>query len=277
MTAHARSKNITLIITILVCLVFVAPFVYVFSTAFKDVQQLIHQPRTLFPFPLHPENILTVIQQFPVARYFSNTFLVVLGSITGNILVSTLAGYVLSRIIFKGREVLFRLTLACMFMPLFLLIIPRFVIFKQIGILQTLLPLIIPSALGSPFCIFLVRQYLRGIPMELSEAAKMDGCNEFRIYGQIIMPLAKPIIATIAIFTVQWRWNDFLEPLIYLQSEKLYTVTLGLYTVLGQSAEETNIHLVMAFVIISIVPIILVFLLAQRQFVEGSTLSGLKL
>lgn len=113
--------------------------------------------------------------------------------------------------------------------------------------------------------------------MELSEAAKMDGCNEFRIYGQIIMPLAKPIIATIAIFTVQWRWNDFLEPLIYLQSEKLYTVTLGLYTVLGQSAEETNIHLVMAFVIISIVPIILVFLLAQRQFVEGSTLSGLKL
>ena len=276
MTTKIRNRNITLAVTVLVCLVFLSPFAYLFSTALKDVQQLLTQPRRLFPLPLHPENFLTVLQQFPVQRYFLNTVLVVVGSVIGNLIVSTLAGYALSRLTFRGREYLFTITLACMFMPLFLIIIPRFLIFNRMGVIGTLWPLIIPSAMGSPFCIFLIRQYLRSIPMELSEAAKVDGCSEFRIYSRIIMPLAKPVMATVVIFTTQWRWNDFIEPLIYLPSQKLYTITMGLYTVLGQSAEEINIHLVMAFLIIAILPIILVFLVAQRQFVEGTTSTGLK-
>ena len=168
------------------------------------------------------------------------------------------------------------LTLSCMFMPLFLIIIPRFIVFRNLGMIGTLLPLIVPSALGSPFCIFLVRQYLRGIPMDLNEAARIDGCGELGIYARIIMPLCRPALATIVIFTTQWRWNDFIEPLIYLPNEKLFTITMGLYTVLGQSAEDITIHLVMAFLILSILPIVAIFVAAQKQFVEGVSHTGLK-
>ena len=112
--------------------------------------------------------------------------------------------------------------------------------------------------------------------MSLSDAARIDGCSEFRIYAQIIMPLAKPAIATIIIFTTQWRWNEFIEPLIYLQNQKLYTITMGLYTVIGMSSEEINTHLVMTFVIITVLPILLIFAVAQKWFVKGVTTTGLK-
>lgn len=260
----------------IVCLIFFLPFVYLFSTALKDVGQLLNQPRVFFPQPWHFENFVHVFQQYDIVKYFTNTFIVVICCIAGNIIVSTLAGYTLSRMYFRGREVLFMLTLSCMFMPLFLLIIPRFLIFQKLGMLNSLLPLIIPGALGSPFCIFLTRQFMRGIPMDLSDAARIDGCREFDIYWRIILPLCTPIIITIIIFTTQWRWNDFIEPLIYLQNEKYYTVTMGLYTILGQSAEEISVHYVMTFLILSILPILAVFMLAQRYFVEGVTHSGLK-
>ncbi|WP_455383410.1 carbohydrate ABC transporter permease [Salinispira pacifica] len=263
-------------IVIIVALVFFSPFVYLFSTALKSSRQLLTIPRAFFPAPLHFENFITIFQKYAVGTYFLNTFLVVVFSIVGNVIVTTLTAYALARMWFRGRELLFTLTLSCMFMPLFLIIIPRFLIFKQLGMIGTLLPLIVPSALGSPFCIFLMRQYLRSIPMELSEAAYIDGCSELRIYAQIIMPLSRPAIATVIIFTTQWRWNDFIEPLIYLQNQKLYTITMGLYTILGTSAEEINIHLVMTFLIISVLPIIAIFLLAQKQFVAGMAHTGLK-
>ena len=259
-----------------VCLIFFMPFVFLLSTALKDVNQLLNHPRAFFPLPLHFGNFAHVFQKYDLVKYFTNTFIVVLCCIAGNIIVSTLAGYALSRLFFRGRELLFMLTLSCMFMPLFLLIIPRFLIFQKLGMLNSLLPLIIPGALGSPFCIFLARQFMRGIPMDLSEAAKIDGCEEFDIYWRIILPLCTPIIITIVIFTTQWRWNDFIEPLIYLQNEKYYTVTMGLYTILGQSGEEISIHYVMSFLILSILPILAIFLIAQRYFVEGVTHSGLK-
>ncbi|NOY07485.1 MAG: carbohydrate ABC transporter permease [Spirochaetes bacterium] len=267
---------ITYAVVILVSLLFFSPFVYLLSTALKDEVQLLMQPRVFFPLPMHFENFVKVFQQYDIVRYFSNTITVAIFSILGNLIVSTLAGYALSRIEYRGREVIFILTLSCMFIPLFLIIIPRFLIFKKLGMIGTLLPLIIPSAFGSPFSIFLMRQFLRGIPMDLSEAARIDGCSEFGIYGRIIMPLCKPVIATIIIFTAQWRWNDFIEPLIYLQNEKLYTITMGLYTVLGLSAEDITTNLVMTFVILSILPIIIIFVFAQKLFIEGVAHTGLK-
>jgi len=267
---------VTYLIVSVVCLIFFMPFVYLISTALKDTNQLLTQPRVMFPRPFHFENFVYVFQKYDVIRYFNNTVIVALGCVIGNVIVSTLAGYALSRLQFRGREALFMLTLSCMFMPLFLIIIPRFLIFQKLGLLRTLLPLIIPGAMGSPFCIFLARQFLRGIPMDLSEAARIDGCREFDIYWRIIIPLCMPLIVTIIIFTVQWRWSDFIEPLIYLQSEKLYTVMMGLYVILGQSAEEVNIHNVMAFLILSILPILTIFMFAQRYFVEGISHTGLK-
>jgi multiple sugar transport system permease protein len=275
-TKASRAALVSHLLIIAVGLMFVLPFVYLLSTALKDVGQLLNQPRAFFPLPLHPENFVHVFQEYDILKYFRNTFIVVACCIAGNVMVSTLAGYTLSRMYFRGRETLFILTLSCMFMPLFLLIIPRFLIFQKLGVLNSLLPLIIPGALGSPFCIFLTRQFMRGIPMDLSDAARIDGCNEWNIYWRIIMPLATPLIITIIIFTIQWRWNDFIEPLIYLQNEKHYTVTMGLYTILGQSAEEINIHYVMTFLILSILPIMLIFMAAQRYFVEGVAHTGLK-
>jgi multiple sugar transport system permease protein len=270
------SLGLAYAVVVLVCLAFVAPFVYLLSTSLKNEAQLLSQPRAFFPLPLHPVNFVTVFVKFNVVRYFANTILVVVGSVVGNVIVSTLAGYALARMKYRGRELVFMLTLSCMFMPLFLIIIPRFIVFKELGMIGTLLPLIVPSALGSPFCIFLMRQYLRGIPMDLNEAARIDGCGELGIYSRIIMPLCRPAVATIVIFTTQWRWNEFIEPLIYLPNEKLYTITMGLYTVLGQSAEDITIHLVMAFLILSIIPILAVFAAAQKQFVEGVSHTGLK-
>ena len=261
---------------IVVSALFFSPLVYLVSTALKSELQMLRQPRAFFPMPLHFENFVRVLTDYNIGRYFKNTVLVVVISIIGNVAVSTLAGYAFARIRFRGRETLFTITLACMFMPLFLIIIPRFLIFKTIGLIGTLWPLILPSAFGSPFCIFLIRQYLRSIPIELSHAATIDGCGEFGIYARIIMPLSKPVIATVIIFTTQWRWNDFIEPLIYLPSARLHTITMGLYTVLGMSGEEVTTHLVMAFLIVSIAPVMAVFLIAQRQFVEGTTTTGLK-
>ncbi len=269
-------KTIKYTVMILVSLVFFSPFIYLISTALKDQNQIITMPRTLFPFPLHFENFGTVLTRYSIGTYLANTLKVVFFSILGNVFVSTLTGYALSRMEFKGRELIFNLTLACMFMPLFLIIIPRFLIFKNLGMIGSLMPLILPSAFGSPFCIFLMRQFLRGIPMSLSEAARIDGCSEFRIYRQIIMPLSGPALATIVIFTTQWRWNEFIEPLIYLQNEKLYTITMGLYTVIGMAAEEINTHLVMSFVILTVLPILLIFVIAQKWFVEGISSSGIK-
>ncbi len=263
-------------VVIIVCAAFFAPLIYAISTSLKSQVQMLQQPRAFFPLPLHPENYVEVFNSYPVIRYFRNTLIVVGAVLVCNLLVSSFAGYALSRIQWKGREAFFMLTVSTMFMPLFLLLLPRFLIFKELGMLGTLLPLIIAPALGSPTSIFLMRQYYRSIPMDLSEAAMIDGCSEFGIYWRIILPLTKPALATIAIFTVRWRWNDFIQPLIYLQSEKLYTVTMGLYTIMGTSAEEINIHHVMAFVIMSIAPMILIFLAAQRHFVEGSTHTGLK-
>lgn len=264
------------LVVITVVFIFLSPFFYLISTALKDGTQIIRQPRAFFPNPLHFENFIEVFQKYPIGVYFYNTFVVVFFSIIGNVIVSSLTGYALSRLEFKGRELLFNLTLSCMFIPLFLIIIPRFLIFSKIGAIGTLLPLILPSAFGSPFSIFLMRQFLRGIPMSLSDAARIDGCSEFRIYLQIIMPLAKPALATIVIFTTQWRWNEFIEPLIYLQSEKLYTITMGLYTVIGMSSEEINTHLVMAFVILAVFPLLLIFSVAQKAFVQGVAATGIK-
>lgn len=263
-------------VVVLVCTIFFAPFVYLISTALKDAQQVVRYPRQLFVRPFHFENFKTIFEMYPVLLYFKNTIVVVVFSMAGNLLVSSLTGYALARLEFRGRAILFNLTLACMFMPLFLIIIPRFLIFQKMHAIGTLLPLILPSAFGSPFCIYLMRQYLKGIPKELGEAARIDGCTEFMTFRKVIIPLARPVLTTIIIFTTQWRWNEFTEPLIYLNNERLYTITMGLYNVIGMAAEEINTHLVMTFVIVSITPVLVLFAVCQRSFVQGISTTGLK-
>jgi multiple sugar transport system permease protein len=268
-------RTVVLAALVLVALAFFSPFIWQLSTSLKDPTQILARPRAFFPLPLHLENYVIIFQKFPILRFLRNTAIVVASCIAVNLAVSSLAGYALARLKFHGRETVFMLTISCMFMPLFLTIIPRFILFIKLGVIETLLPLIIPS-LGSPFCIFLLRQFFRMVPEELSHAARIDGCGEFQIYSRIVLPLSRSALITVVIFTAQWRWNEFLEPLIYLRSEKLYTITLGLYQIMGLSAEETTTHLVMATVGVSLAPIIVLFIVAQRYFVEGLAHTGLK-
>jgi len=275
-SANHRQKMIHYSLIVLIALIFMSPLIWLISTSLKSEVQLLTQPRIFFPWPLHFENYLTVFQKYNLTTFLSNSLYVSVLSVVGNLIVSSLAGYALSRLYFRGREVVFILTLTCMFLPMFLIIIPRFLIFKQVGLLGTLMPLIIPAAMGSPFCIFLLRQYLRGIPKDLSEAAMIDGCTEFGIYFRIILPLTKPALIAIGIFSVQWRWNEFIEPLIYLQDESLYTMILGLYQIMGLGGEDVTTHLLMAAVVVTITPMILIFLVAQKYFIEGIATTGIK-
>jgi ABC-type glycerol-3-phosphate transport system permease component len=275
-SSETRHNQVRFLLLIVVCLIFFSPLIYAISTALKDAAQVMTKPRAFFPAPLHPENFLKVFENYAIERYFVNTFIVVGMAVVGNLVTSSLAGYAFSRISWKGRDFVFTATVATMFMPLFLLLLPRFLIFREVALLGTLAPLFIPMMLGSPTSIFLLRQFLKAIPMDMSESAYIDGCSEFRIYRSIILPLTKPALVTVVIFTVQWRWNDFVGPLIYLQSEKLYTVTMGLYQVMGTSAEEVTTHMVMAFLLVSVAPVIAIFIAAQRFFVQGSMMSGLK-
>jgi len=260
----------------LLSLSFAFPLVWLLSTALKNGAQIYSKPTAFFPLPLHWSNFADVFRQYGMLRYVKNTLIIVAASTAGNISASSMAAYALARLRFRGREAIFFATLSCMFIPGFLLIVPRFVIFKNIGLIGTLLPVILPPALGTPFSVFMLRQFFRAIPPELSEAARIDGCNEYRICFQIIAPLAKPAFITLVIFNTQWRWNEFLAPLIYLTDERLHTITLGLYKIMGLDAEEPTTHMVMAAVALSIVPIVVMFLIFQRYFVEGLSHVGMK-
>lgn len=274
--ARISRTGLHYLILVLLSLSFAFPLIWLLSTALKNGAQIYSKPTAFFPFPLHWINFVTVFKEYGMLRYVKNTVIIVVASTIGNITAGSMAAYALARLRFRGREVVFFATLSCMFIPGFLLIVPRFVIFKNIGLIGTLLPVILPPALGTPFSVFMLRQFFRSIPAELSEAARIDGCNEYRICFQIISPLAKPAFITLVIFNTQWRWNEFLAPLIYLTDERLHTITLGLYKIMGLDAEEPTTHMVMAAVTLSILPIVAVFLIFQRYFVEGLSHVGMK-
>ncbi len=232
-------------------------------------------------------NFQEVFTAFDFFRYFLNTTLVVVLSIVGVILSSTLCAYAFARLQFPGRDTLFMILLSSMMLPGIVLMIPNFHIWKYLGALDTYWPLVFPYYLGSAataFYIFMLRQFFRGIPIELSDAARIDGCSEFGIYWRIILPLSKPALAAVAIFVFMGVWNDFMRPLIYLFSPEKSTLALGLATFKSTyagggsySATATGKwNLLMAASTIMVVPVVAIFFFAQRYFVKGVTLTGLK-
>ena len=185
-----------------------------------------------------------------------------------------MAAYAFSRLRWPGRDGVFILLLATMMLPAFVTMVPTFLIFRQLGWYNTLLPLWVPAFVGTPFYIFLLRQFMLGIPRELEEAARIDGCTWVGIYWRIVMPLMKPALATVAIFTFLATWNEFMGPLIYLSDERLFPLSLGLFKFRSQFGTEFG--MLMAASSLVTLPVIAVFFLAQRYFIEGATLTGLK-
>jgi multiple sugar transport system permease protein len=276
------AKNIMLIQRIVIYVLlgvlasaFALPFFWMVSTSLKDSDTRIFVfPPQWFPKPVVWKNYAEAVNFIPFLRYFLNTMLVCLGTVIGNVISASLVAYSFSVLKWRFRDKLFTLVLATMLLPPQVTMIPVFIIFRKLHLIDTLWPLIIPAFFGAPFFIFLLRQFFIGIPGELAEAARIDGCNEFQIYYRIILPLSIPALSAVVLFSFMWSWTDFLYPLIYLQSQANFTLSLGIQQF--QSTHSIEWALLMAASTIITLPVIILFFLTQKTFVRGIATSGLK-
>ncbi len=268
------TRIVTVIALLLIGSLFVIPFLWMLVTSLK-AQQDVFNPNWI-PSPIRWENYRESLTSLPFDVYFRNTAIITILSVLGSVLSSSLVAYSFARLRWPGRDFWFAVVLATMILPGIVTLIPKYILFAKIGWVDTFLPLIVPTWLGgNAFYIFLLRQFFRGIPTELSEAARIDGAGELRIWWQIFMPLCRPALAAITIFSFNGAWDDYVNPLIYLHSEKLYTLQLGLTAFKGGGGGVPQWNLMMAASLVVLVPIILVFFFGQKYFIEGVSLSGL--
>ncbi len=254
--------------------IFLLPFFWMLSTSLKPDTQLYSYPPVWIPDPFNWLNYPDATTYITFWLYLRNTVIIALGATIGALLSCSLVAYSLARIPWPGRNVLFIFTVATLMLPGTVTMIPLFLIFKNLGWVGDFRPLIVPHFFGGALYIFLLRQFFMTIPMELSEAARMDGANEIRIYASIILPLVKPALATVAIFEVIARWRDYLGPLIYLKDQETYTLSLGIYEYRSQYGAEWG--LLMAASVMMTLPILLMFFFLQKSFVQGIALTGIK-
>ena len=271
LVSYGSVGSIYLILLLGAMLIFF-PFAWTISTSLKTEQQTLEYPPTWIPDPVQIENYPDALTARPFDRYYLNTALITVFSVIGQVLSSAVVAYGFARFRFPGRNVLFLIVLSTLMIPFHMLIIPRFILFKYLGWLDTFLPLIIPNFFGGAFSIFLLRQYFLTIPLDLDEAAKMDGANSFQRFIRIILPLARPALGAVAVFEFMSSWNDFLSPLIYLSSERNYTVSLGLAAF--RNDYFTAWHLYMAAAAVAMLAPLAVFFIAQRYFISGVALTG---
>ena len=270
----------TLVYTILIAgaVTMLFPLVWTLSTSLKTQEKVTAVRIELIPDPIAWWNYVDLFRVTPIGFQFLNTMTIVIPVVFGCIVTSSFVAYGFARTEFPGRDVLFIVLLSTMMIPGVVTLIPQFVIFDRLGWLNTFWPLIVPQLLGhNPFYIFLMRQFFRSLPTELSDAARMDGCSDFGIWWRIILPLSKPVVAAVAIFSFQWAWNDFLYPLVYLSGrQNLWTLALGLNAFHNLEGQQQNLNYMMAMSMLMIIPMLLVFAVGQKYFIQGFVFSGLK-
>ena len=253
------------------------PLFIMISTSLKSQEQLYAYPPVWFP--THPmwsnyREALTAFLPFPI--YFRNSAVVAICVVIGTLFSSSFVGYGFARIRFPGRDVLFIILLGTMMLPFAVRMIPLFLIFKELGWINKLYPLIVPSFFGTPLFIFLMRQFLMGMPDDLSDAALIDGCSHLGIWWHIMLPLSKPCLTAVGVLAFQHSWNDFFAPLIFIDSQNMRTVPLGLYTLIGSEDVVQSWQYLMAASVAASIPVVILFAFAQRFFIQGVTLSALK-
>ena len=262
---------------ILLSVALMVPFGWMLSTALKPIEQVFDFPPSWIPNPVLVENFWIGWTHVPMTRYLLNTLYITFVAIVGVVGSSSLVAFAFARLRAPGKEALFLILLSTMMLPQQVTLIPNFLFFKYLGWLNTYKPLLVPAFTAAPFFVFLLRQFYMTVPIELDEAARIDGCGVLGIFWRIMLPLSKPAIATVAIFVFFNRWNSFLWPLIYLRSPEKYTLAVGLsffHSQQGQMLTYWN-HL-MAVTILVAIPPLLVFFFAQRHFVQGIALTGIK-
>ena len=252
---------------------FTVPLLWVMSTSLKTNGQVFIIPVQWIPSPPQWVNFKTIFEILPLTSFIRNSLFVTALGTLGSVFCSVLVGYSLSRLRWPGRDAVFATLVGTMMLPGIVTLIPTFILFKYLGWVDTFLPLFVPSWFGGSFYIFLMRQFMIGLPYELEEAARIDGASSLRILSTIIMPLCGPAIAAVAIFSSLAHYNDFLGPLIYLSTNDKFTLALGLFWYQGRYGNSW--HLVMAASMVAILPVLILFFVAQRYFVRGIVMTGL--
>ncbi|GHU24032.1 sugar ABC transporter permease [Spirochaetia bacterium] len=253
---------------------FIVPFFWLLSCSFKQPSELFEVPIKWFPRKIQFANYVRMFTYFPFVRYLRNTLIIVFFNILGSVLSGALISYGFACLNWKGRDKVFIIVLITMILPFQVIMVPLFLLFQKIRWIGTFLPLTVTCFFGNPFYIFLMRQFFLGLPKELNQAAKIDGANEFRIFWQIALPLSRPVLATVAIFAFLRSWNDFIGPLIFLASDKLYTLSIGAQMI--RSRLQPNWELLMPLGVIMVLPVLLIFFFMQKYFIQGIAMSGIK-
>ncbi len=271
---HLLGRGLVHAILVIGALVMLFPLIWMVMVSLDDNAQLYTIPPQYIPTVLHWSNYPQAVTAFPFFRYLLNTITITGAGLIGLLFSCTLVGYSFARLRWPGRDAFFIVLLATMMVPPQVTLIPLFIIWKHLGALDTYAPLIVPSFFGSAYLIFFTRQFFMTIPFELEDAARVDGCGYFTIYFRLMLPLSMPLIITLALFAFIWHWNDFVGPLIYLQSPQKYTLQLGLLAFNGQY--QTDIPPLIAAATLMVLPIVVIFLFGQQYFIKSVVLSGLK-
>ena len=253
--------------------IILAPVLWFVLSSFKDATELGARPPKIFPTEWAFSNYTEAFEMYNYMRYFTNSVIVTSLATILTLIINSMAAYAFAKYNFRGRDGLFVMTLAMIMIPLQVILIPIYLVVSSLGLVNTYWGMIIPAA-ATPTGVFIIRQYMLTIPDELIEAARIDGAGEFRIFARIVLPLCRPALAVVAIFSILWRWNDFLWPLLIAQKEELYTLPVALALLNGQLVVPYNIVLAMS--VMSIIPVLFMFVFMQRQIVQGIAQTGIK-
>lgn len=263
-------------VLLLVAAMFLLPFYWLLISAFKDNAQIFARPIKWWPSPIEWGNFRRTLDypNFPYLRLLWNsTYYAGLVTI-GTVLSSSAVGYGFARLRFPGRDLLFATTLGTLMVPAIVTFIPTYVLFSKAGLTGSYAPLILPAFFGNPFFIFMMRQFFLGVPQELADAAHLDGAGEFRIFFEIMLPLVRPALIVVTVFSLLYTWQDFFGPLIYLQDRDKFPLSLGLYAFRAQRANEWALGMMGS--LLTTLPLIIVFLFTQRYFLRGVAMTGIK-
>lgn len=278
MTAKTRKtikKILVYVVLIFGCVLCITPLLWMVRSSLMTNVEIFMIPIRWIPKEFKWENYADVFETLPFVRYYMNSVMLAFFVVTGTVVTSSLCAYGLARVRWAGRNIVFGCIMASMMLPAAVTLIPTFLMFRKIHLTNSLIPLIIPAWLGGgAFYIFLLRQFYMGIPRDFDEAAYIDGATHVQIYSRIILPLTKPAMVVVGLFSFMNTWNDFLGPLIYLNDSEKYTVALGLQLFIGSYRAEWQ--LMMAAACLVVIPAIIVFMLGQKYLIEGITMTGVK-
>jgi len=275
-TAKTRAKWITIAILTVGAMVIMIPFYWMIATSLKAQGNLYLYPPQWIPDPIRWSNFQEVWDAVPFATFTKNTAVIVILVMIGTLISCSFSAYGFARLRAPGRDVIFLVVLATMMLPSAVTLVPTYIAFNKLGWINSILPLVVPSFFGVPFYIFLLRQFYLSIPKEIEESGRIDGASSFRIWWDLMLPLTKPALATVAVFTFFATYNDFFGPLIYLNSESKQTIAVGLSYFTGSRNVGPQMHLLMAMTLMATIPSLIVFIFAQRYFVQSIVTTGLK-